>query len=200
MNKTSADISQQTLDDATLVERILDGQTELFRLLAKRYAEQMMRMVRRMVPSREDAEEVTQDALVEAFRSLARFDRQQASLQTWLMRIAYHMALKHYRQSQKSVPLADTGQEWLDKQSSTLVNLSDDEADALLSDTSADRIAQLERAIDLLKPDDRMLLGFYYYDDCSIKEIQEITGRDGGYLRSRLQWIRKKLAKEIRTP
>lgn len=200
MNKTSVDISQQMLDDATLVERILDGQTELFRLLAKRYAEQMMRMVRRLVPSKEDAEEVTQDALVEAFRSLARFDRQQASLQTWLMRIAYHMALKHYRQSLKSVPLADTGQEWLDKQSSTLVNLSDDEADALLSDTSADRIAQLERAIDLLKPDDRMLLGFYYYDDCSIKEIQEITGRDGGYLRSRLQWIRKKLAKEIRTP
>ena len=193
MDKTSTDISQQTLDDTMLVEGILDGKTELFRQLTERYAEHLMRMVRHLVPSKEDAEEVTQDALVEAYRSLARFDRQQSSLKTWLMRIAYHMALKHYRQNQKAVPIVDARQEWLD-------NISDDEADALLSDTSADRIAQLERAIDLLKPDDRMLLTFYYYDDCSIKEIQEITGRDGGYLRSRLQWIRKKLAKEIRTP
>ena len=193
MDKTSTDISQQTLDDTMLVEGILDGKTELFRQLTERYAEHLMRMVRRLVPSKEDAEEVTQDALVEAYRSLARFDRQQSSLKTWLIRIAYHMALKHYRQNQKAVPIVDARQEWLD-------NISDDEADALLSDTSADRIAQLERAIDLLKPDDRMLLTFYYYDDCSIKEIQEITGRDGGYLRSRLQWIRKKLAKEIRTP
>lgn len=193
MDKTSTDISQQTPDDTMLVEGILDGKTELFRQLTERYAEHLMRMVRRLVPSKEDAEEVTQDALVEAYRSLARFDRQQSSLKTWLMRIAYHMALKHYRQNQKAVPIVDARQEWLD-------NISDDEADALLSDTSADRIAQLERAIDLLKPDDRMLLTFYYYDDCSIKEIQEITGRDGGYLRSRLQWIRKKLAKEIRTP
>lgn len=193
MDKTSTDISQQTLDDTMLVEGILDGKTELFRQLTERYAEHLMRMVRRLVPSKEDAEEVTQDALVEAYRSLARFDRQQSSLKTWLMRIAYHMALKHYRQNQKAVPIVDARQEWLD-------NISDDEADALLSDTSADRIAQLERAIELLKPDDRMLLTFYYYDDCSIKEIQEITGRDGGYLRSRLQWIRKKLAKEIRTP
>mgnify|MGYP002623411503 CR=1 FL=1 len=188
---------QAFIDDAALVERILDGQTHLFRLVAERYAERMMRMISRLVPSREDAEEVTQDALVEAFRSLSRFDRQQASLHTWLMRIAYHMALKHYRKvSSKTSPegnglrFVDANQEWLE-------NISDDEADALLSDTSPDRISLLEKAIGLLKPDDQMLLTFYYFDDYSIKEIQDITGHDGGYLRSRLQWIRKKLAREI---
>ena len=129
MNKQDADISQQMPDDAMLVEGILDGQTELFRQLAERYAEHLMRMVRRLVPSKEDAEEVTQDALVEAYRSLARFDKQQSSLKTWLMRIAYHMALKHYRQRQKPVPIVDAKQEWLD-------NLSDEEADEILSDTS----------------------------------------------------------------
>ena len=192
MNKQGADISQQMLDDTMLVEGILDGRTELFRLLSERYAEQLMRMVRRLVPSKEDAEEVTQDALVEAYRSLARFERQQSSLKTWLMRIAYHMALKHYRQRQKPVPIVDAKQEWLD-------NLSDEEADEILSDTSPDRISLLERAIGLLKPDDQMLLNFYYFDGYSIKEIQEITGHDGGYLRSRLQWIRKKLAVTIKT-
>lgn len=184
------DNQQANIDDMELVKGILDGQTELFRLLAERYGASLMQMIRRLVPSKEDAEEVTQDALVEAFRSLSRFDRQQANLQTWLMRIAYHMALKHYRQRQKAVPLVDAKQEWLD-------NMTDEEADEILSDTSTDRLSRLEQAIDLLKPDDQMLLSFYYFDDYSIKDISQITSREGGYLRSRLQWIRKKLAKMI---
>ncbi len=184
-------IQQANIDDSALIKGILDGQTELFRLLAERYAERLLRMVRRLVPSKEDAEEVTQDALLEAYRSLSRFDRKQSSLQTWLMRIAYHMALKHYRQSKKSVHIADAKQEWLN-------NMTDDEADEILSDTSTDRLSLLEQAIEQLKSDDKMLLSFYYYDDYSIKEISQITAHDGGYLRSRLQWIRKKLAVTIK--
>ena len=57
-------------------------------------------MVASLIPSQEEAEEVTQDALLEAFQSLTRFDARQASFQTWLMRIAYHTTLKHYRQHQ----------------------------------------------------------------------------------------------------
>lgn len=179
-------------DDLELVSRILNGERDQFRLLAERYAERIMRMVRRLVPSKEDAEEVTQDALLEAYKSLSRFDEKQSSLQTWLMRIAYHMALKHYRKSLKSVPIADAKQEWLD-------NMSDEEADEILSDTSSDRLSLLEQATNLLKPDDQMLLSFYYFDDYPIKDISPITGRDGAYLRSRLQWIRKKLAQTIKT-
>lgn len=181
---------QANIDDSVLVRSILDGQTGLFRLLAERYAERLMRMVSRMVPSKEDAEEVTQDALVEAYKSLARFDNKQSSFQTWLYRIAYHTALKHYRQSQKSVQIVDAKQEWLD-------NISDEETNEILSDTSSDRLSLLEKAIDLLKPDDQMLLSFFYFDGLSVKEISDITGKDGGYLRSRMQWIRKRIAKII---
>lgn len=188
---------QANIDDSVLVRGILDGQTGLFRLLAERYAGRMMGMIRRLVPAKEDAEEVTQDALLEAYKSLSRFDSQQSNLLTWLLSIAYHMALKHYRKaSPKASPKAqdlkfvDTNQEWLE-------NLADDEVDELLADTSADRLSLLEQAICQLKPDDQMLLSLYYYDNYSIKDIFQITGHEGGYLRSRLQWIRKKLAKMI---
>ena len=187
MGSVTEIIPQAKPDDKEIVSRILNGERDLYRLLAERYAERIMRMVRRLVPTKEDAEEVTQDALLEAFKSLSRFDRKQSGLQTWLMRIAYNMALRHYRQSQKTVPIANAKQEWLE-------NMSDDEADEILSDTSSDRLSLLGQATDQLKPDDQMLLSFYYYDDYSIKDISQITGRDGGYLRSRLQWIRKKLA------
>lgn len=175
------------IDDSALVRGILDGQTELFRVLAERYDERMMRMVGRLVPSKEDAEEVTQDALVEAYKSLHRFDPKQSNLMTWLFRIAYHMAIKHYRKTSKTIISVYTKQEWLD-------NLPDEEVDEMLANTSNKRLSLLEKAIDLLKPDDQMLLSFFYFDGLSVKEISDIMGKDGSYLRSRLQWIRKKLA------
>ena len=187
MDIETKDIPQIKLSDSTLVRRILDGETELFRQVAEHYAERLMRMVSRLVPSKEDAEEVTQDALLEAYKSLSRFDEKQASFPTWLLRIAYHMALKHYRKYQKSIPLVDTKQDWLN-------NISDEETDEMLADTSSDRLSLLEKATEMLKPDDQMLLSFYYFDGYSIKDISNITGHEGGYLRSRLQWIRKKLA------
>ena len=77
METLTGNTSQAIQDEALLIRHILDGHTELFRQLAGRYAEQVLRMV-----------------------ALTRFDARQASFQTWLMRIAYHTTLKHYRQHQ----------------------------------------------------------------------------------------------------
>ena len=188
---------QAIQDETLLIRRILDGDTKLFRQLAGRYAGQVLRMVARLIPSHEEAEEVTQDALLEAFQSLARYDARQASFQTWLMRIACHTALKHYRQHHKSVQFVEMERDDGENQSSWLDTIPDDETDVLLDDT--DRVTLMERSIDMLKPDDQMLLNLYYFDNRPIREISCITEHDEGYLRSRLQWIRKRIAITIKT-
>ena len=192
MEKETGNSPRAMQDETLLIRRILDGQTELFRQLANRYAEQVLRMVGRLIPSSEEAEEATQDTLLEAYQSLGRYDARKASFQTWLMRIAYHTALKHYRQRQKYVTIVDMEQQWLD-------TIPDNEADALLGDTTNDRVALMEKAVSMLKPDDQMLLNLYYFDDRPIREIACITEHEESYLYSRLQWIRKKLAMTIKT-
>ena len=169
METITGKTSQAIQDETLLIRRILDGHTELFRQLAGRYAGQVLRMVASLIPSQEEAEEVTQDALLEAFQSLARFDARQASFQTWLMRIAYHTALKHYRQHHKTITVVEVEQCRLD-------TIPNDETDILLDDTSTDRV--------ILSP---------------IREISCITEHDESYLRSRLQWIRKRIAITIKT-
>lgn len=190
METITGKTSQAIQDETLLIRRILDGHTELFRQLASRYAGQVLRMVARLIPSPEEAEEVTQDALLEAFQSLARFDARQASFQTWLMRIAYHTALKHYRQHHKTITVVEVEQCRLD-------TFPDDETDVLLDDT--DRVELMERAIETLKPDDQMLLNLYYFDNRPMREIACITEREERYLHSRLQWIRKRLAITIKS-
>ena len=83
-------------------------------------------------------------------------------------------------------------QQWLD-------TIPDTEADALLDDTTAHRVALMEKAIDQLKPDDQMLLNLYYFDNRSVRDIAVIASHDEPYIYSRLQWIRKKLAIIIKT-
>ena len=122
METLTGNTSQAIQDEALLIRHILDGHTELFRQLAGRYAEQVLRMVASLIPSQEEAEEVTQDALLEAFQSLTRFDARQASFQTWLMRIAYHTTLKHYRQHHKTITVVEVEQCRLD-------TIPDDETD-----------------------------------------------------------------------
>ena len=190
MERQTGNTSEALHDETVLIHRILDGQTALFRQLAGRYAGQVLQMVARLTPSPEEAEEVTQDVLIEAYKCLSRFDSRQASFQTWLMRIAYHTALKHYRQHHKHIRTIDVEQQRLD-------SIPDDETDALLDDT--DRLTFMEQAIDMLKPDDQMLLSLYYFDDRPIRDIASITEHSEGYLRSRLQWIRKRLAINIKS-
>jgi len=190
METTTGNTSKAREDETLLISRILDGQTALFRRLANRYAGQVLRMVARLIPSPEEAEEATQDTLMEAFQSLSRYDARQASFQTWLMRIAYHTALKHYRQKHKSLHMVEVEQQRLDA-------FPDEETDALLDDT--DRVELMERAIETLKPDDQMLLNLYYFDNRPMREIAIITEHEESYLHSRLQWIRKRLAITIRS-
>lgn len=192
MEQETGNSSTAIQDETLLIRHILDGDTALFRKLANRYAGQVLRMVARLIPSPEEAEDATQDALLEAFQSLVRYDARQASFYTWLMRIAYHTALKHYRKRQQSAPLVEVEQQWLDA-------IPDNETDTLLNDTSNDRVALMERAISLLKPDDQMLLNLYYFDNRPIREISSMMEHDESYFRSRLQWIRKRLARIMKT-
>lgn len=192
MDRTTSRTPADRQDDDALVRRILGGEVELFRQLATRHGERVLRFVGRLLLQYEDAEEVTQDTLAEAYQSLSRFDQRRGRFSTWLMRIAYNTALKRYRQQQKSVPMTEVEPQWLEA-------IADEEVDALLDDADAHRLTHLEHAISMLKPDDQMLLSLYYYDNLSIRDVSDITSRDEGYLRSRLQWIRKKLANLIIT-
>lgn len=192
MEQRTDDTPKNMQDETELIRSILDGNTMLFRQLAGRYAEQVLRMVARLIPSSEEAEEATQDTLLEAFLSLHRFDARKASFSTWLMHIAYHTALKHYRKRRKSIPTVEVDQQWFN-------TIPDSETDALLDDTAPDRIALMEKAIGMLNPDDQMLLSLYYFDNRSIREISSIMEHEESYFRSRLQWLRKKLAIIIKT-
>lgn len=182
---------QMIMDEDTIVSRILEGQTELYRLLVNRYAESALSVVRHIIHTQEDAEEVLQDAFVAAFQGLGSYDKDRASFKTWLLNIASHTALK------RVVRATDTGIVSMEEVFEPIAE-PDVDVDEMLDDTSPDRMELLDRAVERLAPDDRLLVSLYYYDDMRLKDIATVMKSTDSYLRSRLQWIRKKLCHTIK--
>jgi RNA polymerase sigma-70 factor, ECF subfamily len=84
------------LADQAVVDQILAGDTALFELLMRRYNERLYRAARAITRDDREAEDVIQQAYVNAFSNLRQF-KGQAQFATWLTRIAINEALARVR-------------------------------------------------------------------------------------------------------
>ena len=147
----------------------------------KKYSQQVLDFTVRMVSCMADAEELAQNAFIKAFNKFEKFE-QRASFLTWVSRIAYNESINHLRRRKlhyvdiDEVPIADC-------------NLLDDE----LSTGNEERIKLMEEAINILPPDERMLVHLYYYEDKPLNEIAYVMDVEPNALAVRLHRIRKKL-------
>lgn len=79
-------------EDISLVNQTIAGDLDCFAQLIKKYERRIFRLALGVVKQVEDAEDVTQEVFIHAFRSLSTF-RREASFYTWLYRIALNSAL-----------------------------------------------------------------------------------------------------------
>jgi len=170
--------------DNLCIRRVLSGHQEAFALLVDRYSRSVFDLVAAMVPQREDAEELAQDAFVRAYQRLESFDSRRAAFLTWVSHIAYHLCLDHYHH----LPAVR-----LDTDEQTLQKISDSEADSVMDTDDDHRIRLLTEAIRLLPPTERMLVQQYYFEERDLKVIAEIVDMSASTLATRLHRIRKKL-------
>src|SRR6187455_1697326 len=84
------------LSDEDVAAQVLDGQTALFEILMRRHNERVYRAARAILRDDAEAEDVMQQAYVNAYAHLRQFDR-RARFSTWLTRIAVHEALARAR-------------------------------------------------------------------------------------------------------
>jgi RNA polymerase sigma-70 factor (ECF subfamily) len=89
-------VSTSGVSDSELVEQARRGDHAAFGVLVDRHRHSAFRAALAALGSPDDAEEVTQEAFVAAFRHLAEF-REQASFKTWLLSIAWRKALTKRR-------------------------------------------------------------------------------------------------------
>jgi RNA polymerase sigma-70 factor (ECF subfamily) len=78
--------------DAAVVAQVLAGDSDAFRVLVERHSRSIYRVVYRMTGNQQDAEELVQEVLLRAYKSLGRFEM-RSNFSTWLYRIAINRTL-----------------------------------------------------------------------------------------------------------
>jgi len=178
--------SMEREEELILIEKIKSGDDALYKILVDRYSPKILSIVRGVVRSQGDAEEVAQDVFVKAFFSLKKF-RGDSSFSTWLYRIAYNMSISKVRKKSRYVGMGDmgnfaTGQELFDGSESEEENRNQE-----------NRFKMLDTIINELDPADRFLLLSFYIHEKSIREISEITGMGESNVKVKLHRIKKRL-------
>jgi len=100
--------------DSEIVVRTLNGDMEAFDTIVREYRDTVFRVAMRIVKNEEEAQDVTQDAFMNAYRKLDTF-KGDAALSSWIYRIAVNTALMRLRKkkrraevSMESLPISDS--------------------------------------------------------------------------------------------
>ena len=176
-----------SVQDGALVARARAGDLLAFEELVRLYADRLHAVVRRLVDDQHEAEEVTQEAFLRAWRGIATF-KGDSQFFTWLYRIGVNEA--HRRTSHRRAPVAS-----LEEQ---LVEPADTRPEPPRRLEQDDLRHALERAVHGLKPDQRVPLVLRDIEGLSTAEAAAILDLGEAAFKSRLHRARLAVREAVR--
>ncbi len=182
--------------DLQLVERVQAGDREAFSLLVVKYQRKLLRLVMRFVRDAAEAEDVTQEAFVKAYRALPNF-RGESAFYTWLYRIGVNTAKNWLVANGRRMP---TVTDVTDEDGENIEDgglLRDDETpeQILLSKQIG---ATVNAAMDALPEDLRTAISLREIEGLSYEEIAQVMDCPIGTVRSRIFRARDAIAAKLR--
>lgn len=155
---------------------------EGFRQLVIQYQQRLYQVVRRQLPSHEDADDVLQNTFIKIFKHLDGFE-ERSELYTWMYRIASNEVINHHkaRNRMKMVELDanDTG-----------------EAEGYLN--VEDLVTALESIITGLPERQQMVFRMRYYDELSYKQMSDLLHLTEGALKASFHHAVKKIEEALK--
>jgi RNA polymerase sigma factor (sigma-70 family) len=170
--------------DSYYINQVLNGRTSDFAYLIDKYKDMIFTLTFRITGNREDAEEVSQDVFLKAYRGLAAF-RGTSKFSTWLYKIAYNESVSRIRKKQPDIRSYDSMEIRIDEWQGEM-----DANHERLDNIPATYVKQ---AFEQLEETDRAILTMFYQDELNVKEIASATGLSISNVKVKLFRGRKKL-------
>jgi RNA polymerase sigma factor (sigma-70 family) len=185
-------IRENNVSDRTLVNRVLDGNTNAFRLIMKNTEGLVGQIVYKMIRNPSDRKDIAQDIYLKTFQKLDSFQF-QSKLSTWIGQIAYNTCLAHLEK--KKLVLLDSltneeENEVLDRLKTTIDPFMNEIENSLFKNELS-TILKIE--IEKLSPIYKTLITLYHNEELSYAEITAITQLPEGTVKSYLSRARKLL-------
>jgi len=179
------------LNDNELISKVLSGDQQAYGSLVSRYQNYVFTLALRFTKNREDAEEVSQDIFIKAYRALADF-RGASKFSTWLYTIVNTTCITFLRKKRLEVHSLDNEKvfEVADSQDSGMrANLVEQKS----------RVSMVNNAIKMLSTDDAEVITLFYKGEQTLEEIAQILGIEANTAKVRLHRARTRLKEKMET-
>ena len=175
-------------NDAQLIQDTLAGNDEAFNALVRKYQKSVHALAWRKIGDFQDAEEVTQDTFLQAYKKLSTL-KNPHQFAGWLYVIANRLCI-NWIQKQKSAlqSLEDTPMKEIENASYT-------HYESARRETAAGeyRLERAKKLLAKLPESERTVVTLYYLGEMTTKEISRFLGVSVNTITSRLQRGRKRL-------
>ncbi|WP_372793507.1 RNA polymerase sigma factor [Lutibacter sp.] len=173
-----------TEPDEYYIEQTLNGNVNAFAFLVEKYKHMVYTLTIRIVKNKEEAEEVSQDSFVKAFKNLDKF-KGESKFSTWIYKIAYYASLDVLKKNKRFVNsenIDDFNEGDLENMQDALEYLHENERKKVIND-----------ALLRLNEDERIILTLYYFEELPVKEISKVVNLSEDNIKTKLFRSRKKL-------
>jgi RNA polymerase sigma-70 factor (ECF subfamily) len=174
----------EEFSDEELALQAQQGELTSFEQLLHRFEDRIFRFVVSKVSNAHDAQDLTQQAFLKAYRNIHRYDSQYR-FSTWIYTITRRLVISHYRASRSFDEL-------------------DEQQVGQIRTTPADQLARTDEYSNIWDfartalPETHMTaLWLMYHEDMSVKEISRTMGKSQTYVKVLLHRSRNKLAELI---
>ncbi|WP_317124625.1 RNA polymerase sigma factor [Tenacibaculum lutimaris] len=172
------------INDQTYIDKILRGDANAYTFLVEKYKVMVFSLALKMVKSREEAEEISQDTFIKAYKNLSKF-KGESKFSTWLYKITYRTCLDVLKKTKERYVLDVIDEVTINRIKST--------------DTILEGIEQKERAEVInncllsMPEEERSILWMFYFEELSLKEIVNVTDFSEANVKVKLHRARKML-------
>lgn len=169
-----------------LARRASEGCAEAFAQLVHEYTPRLFRYLFQMTRNAHDAEDLTQDTFVKAFRRLPKFNA-PAAFTAWIYTIARRTALNHFRSARPVEELTETSHPTTDPDPSNRAEARDD-------------WNHLWKIASRLKPEYHEALWLRFAEGLSVEEVARTMGLGQIHVRVLIHRGRQQLLKRLKHP
>ncbi|HVM89122.1 MAG TPA: sigma-70 family RNA polymerase sigma factor [Puia sp.] len=177
------------LTDTEIISRVLKGDQQAYAQIVERYKNYIFTLTLRMVDNREDAEEISQDIFIKAYRSLADF-RGESKFSTWLYTITRTSCITFLRKKKLDTTSIDNEKTYIQVESRE----SGFKANTI---EQKSKHAMVNEAIRMLSPDDAQVITLFYKGEQTLEEIGNVLGLDSNTVKVKLYRARQRLKEKM---
>ena len=180
------------IPDDVYVHKTVEGDADSFNELVQRHHAKIYGLAYRMLGNRDDATDATQEAFLEAYKSLQSFQF-QSKFSTWLYRIAINACQQHIRKSDSRARTLTSYSKCVEERD---LQHNTDFPDRMVLKTERDGLVQ--EAKDQLPLKQREVVTLFYMQHLKYREIAEVLNCSEGTVASRLNAAVRNLKSKLK--